>query len=253
MRILKNSRVPAGSRRRTLVLSSAFVLALTAGMGTARADMMSIGDVTQEEYKGALGTVAAVENPLKHQDAVYSMERVTTPPWGTTALLFRDGTQLQVGQASDVTLDEFIYDPNQTLTSAAIKFNRGIFRFVTGENTRKEGVSLTTPVATLSIRGTDLIIKVDVDGTTTVSVLKGAIAALACDRPEQVVSAGSVIKIPRQCSEKATIGPYTPPPTGSGSGSSTGDHSRGPSHSTDGGNNSNGGNGGNGGNGNKSN
>jgi hypothetical protein len=233
MRILKSNRAPAGLRRRALVLSSAFALALSAGMTAARADTISIGDVTQEEYKGALGTIDATENPLKHQDAVYSMEKVTTPPWGTTALLFRDGTQLQVGQASDVTLDQFVYDPNQTLTSAAIRFNRGVFRFITGENTRKEGVSLTTPVATLSIRGTDLIIKVDVDGTTTVSVLKGAIAALACDRPEQVVSAGSVIKIPRQCSEKATIGPYIPPAEGSGSGPSPGNDHQHEHHSSD--------------------
>jgi hypothetical protein len=205
-------------RRHALMVSSAVAFSLMAGMASdaAGAATASIGGVTQEEYKGALGQQAgAGQNPLKHQDAVYSQEQVTTPPWGTTALQFLDGTQLQVGPASDVTLDEFVYDPNQTLTSAAIKFNQGLFRFVTGENTRKEGVSLTTPVATLSIRGTDLIIKVDYDGTTTVTVLKGAIAALACDRPEQLVSAGQVIKIPRTCSDRTTISPYTPTPGGS--------------------------------------
>jgi hypothetical protein len=212
MRLFNSMRVPAGLRRRALMLSGAVAFSVAAGI--AHAETLSIGDVTQEEYKGALGTVGTAANPLKHQDAVYSQEKVTTPPWGTTELLFHDGTELHVGQASDVTLDEFVYDPNQTLTSAAIKFNRGVFRFITGENTKKEGVSLTTPVATLSIRGTDLIIKVDVDGATTVTVLKGAIAASACDRPEQVVSAGSMIKIPRQCSERSTIGPYTPTPGG---------------------------------------
>ena len=212
MRLFDSMRVPAGLRRRALTLSGAVAFSVTAGL--AHAETPSIGDVTQEEYKGALGTVGTDLTPLKHQDAVYSQETVTTPPWGTTELLFHDGTELHVGEASDVTLDEFVYDPNQTLTSAAIKFNRGVFRFITGENTKKEGVSLTTPVATLSIRGTDLIVKVDVDGTTTVTVLKGAIAALACERPEQVVSAGSMIKIPRQCSERSTIGPYTPTPGG---------------------------------------
>jgi hypothetical protein len=212
MRVLTGKRVPAGLRWRALLLSTVLLSGFAAGI--AKAETPSIGDVTQEEYKGALGTVAAIENPLKHQDAVFSQEKVTTPPWGSTALLFHDGTQLQVGPASDVTLDEFVYDPNQTLTSAAIKFNRGLFRFITGENTKKEGVSLTTPVATLSIRGTDLIIRVAVDGSTTVTVLKGAIAALACDRPEQVVSAGSVIKIPRECSDGTSVSPYTPPASG---------------------------------------
>jgi len=207
------------------MLSTVLVTGFAAGV--ANAETPSIGDVTQEEYKGALGTVAAVENPLKHQDAVFSQEKVTTPPWGTTALLFHDGTQLQVGPASDVTLDEFVYDPNQTLTSAAIKFNRGLFRFITGENTKKEGVSLTTPVATLSIRGTDLIIRVATDGATTVTVLKGAIAALACDRPEQVVSAGSMIKIPRECSDGISVSPSTPTP------SSPPDTSGGPGHGDD--------------------
>ncbi|QEX19263.1 hypothetical protein FRZ44_45760 [Hypericibacter terrae] len=215
MRVFKDKSAGASLQWRTLMLSGAVMLGIAAGASVARADAPTIGGVTQEQYKGALGKVAASENPLKYQDAVYSQEQVTTPPWGTTSLQFLDGTKLEVGQASDVTLDEFVYDPNQTLTSAAIKFNRGVFRFITGENTRKEGVSLTTPVATLSIRGTDLLIKVDYDGTTTVSVLRGAIAALACDRPEQVVSAGKVLKIPVNCSEKSTIGPYTPAaPTG---------------------------------------
>lgn len=212
MRVFIGERVPAGLRRHALMLSTAVAFSIAAGI--AHAEMPSIGDVTQEEYKGALGTVAASENPLKHQDAVFSQEKVTTPPWGTTALLFHDGTQLQVGGSSEVTLDEFVYDPNQTLTSAAIKFNRGLFRFITGENTNKEGVSLTTPVATLSIRGTDLIIKVAPDGATSVTVLKGAIAALSCDRPEQVVSAGSTISIPKDCSSATKVGPYTPTPGG---------------------------------------
>jgi hypothetical protein len=227
MRVISKKRVPASLRRRLLMLAGAASLSVSASV--ANAETPSIGDVTQEEYKGALGMVAAVQNPLKHRDAVYSQEKVTTPPWGTTALLFHDGTQLQVGPASDVTLDEFVYDPNQTLTSAAIRFNRGLFRFITGENTRKEGVSLTTPVATLSIRGTDLIINVAFDGSTTVTVLKGAIAALACDRPEQLVSAGKVLKIPRNCSDRSTIGPYTPPaPSGPSTAPGPGNSGRGP-------------------------
>jgi hypothetical protein len=234
MRILSNERVSAGLRRGSLMLASAVAVAVTAGV--ANAETPSIGDVTQEEYKGALGMVAATQNPLKHQDAVYSQEKVTTPPWGTTALLFHDGTQLQVGPAAEVTLDEFVYDSNQTLTSAAIKFNRGLFRFITGENTKKEGVSLTTPVATLSIRGTDLIIDVAYDGSTKVIVLKGAIAALACDRPEQVVTAGRMIKIPRECSDRATVGPYTPPAPKDPSDTSTG-----PGHGSDNRGNSGGG------------
>ena len=210
MRVFIGKSASASLHRRALMLCGVVLLGVATAAGAAEADTLTIGGVIQEEYKGALGKVGASENPLKHQDAVYSQEQVTTPPWGTTSLQFLDGTQLQVGEASDVTLDEFVYDPNQTLTSAAIKFNRGVFRFITGENTRKEGVSLTTPVATLSIRGTDLLIKVAYDGTTTVSVLKGAIAALACDRPEQIVSAGQVLKIPNNCSEKSTLGPYTP-------------------------------------------
>ncbi|MGH6881704.1 FecR family protein [Hypericibacter sp.] len=229
MRVFKDKSASASLHRRTLMLCGAVMLGIAAGANVAKADALTIGGVTQEEYKGALGKVSASENPLKYQDAVYSQEQVTTPPWGTTSLQFLDGTKLEVGQASDVTLDEFVYDPNQTLTSAAIKFNRGVFRFITGENTRKEGVSLTTPVATLSIRGTDLLIKVDYDGTTTVSVLKGAIAALACDRPEQIVSAGRVLKIPNNCAEKTTVGPYTPaapggPDTSPGAGNTDKHH-----------------------------
>ncbi|MFZ5792620.1 MAG: FecR family protein [Pseudomonadota bacterium] len=192
-------------------LMAATMLAVSLAAVGAAAEPPPIGEVTQEEYKGALGRLPDREDKLIHQVAVFSQERVTTPLWGQTALGFHDGTSLQVGPGSEVTLDEFVYDPNQSLTKAVINFNHGLFRFVTGETTHKEGVTLNTPVATLSIRGTDLIIQVDLDGTTTVSVLKGAIAAKSCDRPQETtVQAGFSLVVKGNCSEKEKTVPYTP-------------------------------------------
>lgn len=202
-------RARSGLRRRALMAATA--LAMSLASFEAAAEPLSIGGVTQEEYKGALGRLADREDELAYQVTVFSQERVTTPPWGRTALGFRDGTSLQVGPASEVVLDEFVYDPNQSLSKAVINFNRGLFRFVTGETTRKEGVTLNTPVATLSIRGTDLIIQIDLDGTTTVSVRKGAIAAKACDRPQEtLVPAGFSLVVKGNCTEEAMTVPYTP-------------------------------------------
>jgi hypothetical protein len=205
----RSDRACAGLRQCTVLAATALAVSLAA-FGVA-AEPPPIGEVTQEEYKGALGRLPDREDKLTHQVTVFSQERVTTPLWGQTALGFHDGTSLQVGPASEVVLDEFVYDPNQSLAKAVINFNHGLFRFVTGKTTNKEGVRLNTPVATLSIRGTDLIIQVDLDGTTTVSVLKGAIAAKSCDRPQETtVQAGFSLLVKGNCTEDDKTVPYTP-------------------------------------------
>ena len=61
---------------------------------------------------------------------------------------------------SNVRLDKFVYDPNNKgAGKVAINATKGAYRFITGEQDKK-AYEITTPYATLGVRGTVLEIVV---------------------------------------------------------------------------------------------
>jgi hypothetical protein len=101
-------------------------------------------------------------------------------------------------------LDRFVYDPEQRLGDVAISFGKGAFRFITGNIENKENVSLRTPTATMTIRGTELLIFVLSDGTSEINVLEGAVDLLPCETDEPVrVNAGEALFITTSCETTA--------------------------------------------------
>ena len=69
---------------------------------------------------------------------------------------FVDGSKLSLGDNSELLIDEMIYDPGKK-GKGALRLAKGVFRFVTGQINKVPGgqLVLSTPVATIGIRGTD--------------------------------------------------------------------------------------------------
>lgn len=164
-----------------------------------------VGSVAQREFLGALGTRESGEqHDLYFNESVYSNEAVETGATAATNLRFLDNTNLYVGASSRVVLDRFVYDPEQRLGDVAISFGKGAFRFITGNIENKENVSLSTPTATMTIRGTELLIFVLSDGTSEINVLEGAVDLLPCETDEPVrVNAGEALFITTSCETTA--------------------------------------------------
>jgi hypothetical protein len=87
-------------------------------------------------------------------------ERVVTGGEGRTQMLFVDGSALTVGPDSDVTLDEFVYDPDAGTGKLAFSASRGLFRFVGGKISKSAAVTFRTPTALIGVRGGIAIIEV---------------------------------------------------------------------------------------------
>lgn len=164
-----------------------------------------VGSVAQRQFLGAVGTRETGERrDLHFNEAVYSNEVVETGARSVTNLVFLDRTNLYVGASSHVVLDKFVYDPEQRLGDVAISFGKGAFRFITGDIENKEDVSLRTPTATMTIRGTELLIFVLADGTSEVNVLSGAVDLLPCETQEPVrVNEGEALLISSSCETTA--------------------------------------------------
>jgi hypothetical protein len=89
---------------------------------------------------------------------------------------FIDDSKLSLGAKSKVVIDEFVFDPEQTKGNALIDISVGTLRFVTGDMP-KGGVVIKTPTATLTLRGTDVLVHVHPDGTTDTTVYDGKVEA----------------------------------------------------------------------------
>lgn len=110
---------------------------------------------------------------------VFQDDLVRTGAAGKAGLQFLDETQLEVGPNSSAKLDRFVFNPDKTAAQASISLAKGVFRFVSGGHSRPNSYSITTPHATLGIRGTEIEITVT-DVQTDIIVKSGLVNA--CSR-----------------------------------------------------------------------
>lgn len=201
-------------------------MAIAAGLvmlvgSAASAEVALIGEVVQRTYRGATAEGAEPTHPIYFRNEVYSQELVKTGTKGSTELQFLDNTRLVVGPNGAVKLDDFVYDASTATGGGTISLQLGAFRYQSGELKNKENVKLVTPTATMTIRGTHLLIFVDADGATEVNVLEGAVDVLACNTPSTVsANAGQRVNINSGCATSvAGLRPlprdYVPQPIGS--------------------------------------
>lgn len=114
------------------------------------------------------GTAWAVtdqgERLLSAGDPIYEGESVTTGKNANMEIRFLDGTLLGQGEEARVDLDEYIYDGS----ASGLDFHMvtGVLRMVSGKiaETNPESFNISTPLATIGIRGTEIIAKIDVNG-----------------------------------------------------------------------------------------
>lgn len=161
-----------------------------------------IGQVVLRDYRGATATPNGAQNTkeLHYQDQVSALDTVKTGDNGATSMQFLDQTRFDVGPNAMVTLDDFIFDPVSSETAGRISMTVGAFRYVGGKMKSDENVKLVTPTATMSIRGTELVIYVGIDGTTEVNVVSGAVDVTPCDKDDALaVTAGQRVIIPITC------------------------------------------------------
>ncbi len=97
---------------------------------------------------------------------VQANELVTTGTADRAHLLFLDGSSLTVGPSARLTIDRFVYDPNRKVGDLAVSSSQGVLRFVGGKISKTTPVVITTPSATLTIRGGIMLVNVEPTRTT---------------------------------------------------------------------------------------
>jgi len=154
-----------------VLLIAGLVVSLTA-TGTAMANNASIGSVTQQVGKTIIERQAGEKLTSEEGSSIVSYDTVRTGQ-GKTAIEFVDETRVDVTQNSKLVIDEFVYDPNTSKGKLALKASFGTIRYASGQiakNSRQD-IKITTPTATIGVRGTDFTMTVDETGSSTIILL----------------------------------------------------------------------------------
>ena len=110
--------------------------------------------------------LTGVGTPVKMYDQVETLN-------GTLNILFKDDTKVSLSKYSKLVIDEYVYDSNKNVGKVSLKGRLGTLRYTSGKiakNNRKN-VKITSPTASVSVRGTDFTMTVEPTGKTTFQLL----------------------------------------------------------------------------------
>ncbi len=153
-----------------LLTLSKKILAISLLSSTVYAN--EIGDIT--EHKGSGGITREGESFTTELGlGIQQMDAIETAK-GRIKLTFLDDTVLRLVEHTEVVLTKYYFDPdNKKNNSLSMKFVSGTARFATGKLglVPKENITLTTPTATIAVRGTSFTTTVDELGRSLVVLL----------------------------------------------------------------------------------
>ena len=138
-----------------------------------KSSLASIGEVTQLEGNGVIDRKDGDKGIVVEKELdVFSYDTVKTGN-GKVGIEFIDATRVDVTQHSKLIIDEFVYDPNSGTGKLSLKASLGTVRYASGQIAKNSAtnVKITTPTATIGVRGTDFTMTIDEVGSSTIILL----------------------------------------------------------------------------------
>jgi len=138
--------------------------------GTDGAPIGTVKNVTGEVW---VTRADGTRVQLQAGDQVFQGDSIETGPKGAIGVLLADETTFSMGEASQMVLDEMVYDPATQNGSLNVSVVQGVFTFVSGQvaKTDPDAMKIDTPVATIGIRGTQVGIEIPPDGQGDMQVV----------------------------------------------------------------------------------
>jgi len=111
--------------------------------------------LAQEVGKASAVNPAATANlrTITIGSSITHKERIKTAAEGSVQILFVDKTSMTIGPNSDLTIDEYVYDPNAGSGKLAATLGKGALRFVGGQISHSGDAEIKTASAVIGIRG----------------------------------------------------------------------------------------------------
>jgi hypothetical protein len=122
------------------------------------------------------GSASVVRNgvsaALNIGDNVYKGDVVQSGADSSLGISFIDGTAFSLSSNARMVLNDMVYDPLGSSNASLLSLVQGTITFVAGETAKHGNMKVNTPVATMGIRGTAVLVEISADnGPTKFSVL----------------------------------------------------------------------------------
>lgn len=104
--------------------------------------------------------------PLALKDDIYLNDIVQTSASSSLGITFSDGTTFNLKANSQITIDDFLYEDGGKKNSGLFDVAKGTVAFVASQVAKTGNMQITTPTATLGIRGTSGLVEVPAGGAS---------------------------------------------------------------------------------------
>lgn len=176
--------------------------------------LITLASVTAALAQDAVGTITAGsgeilvirsgnEQPASVGTEIQQYDQIYVGEGSEATVTFVDQTILTLAAQSALTIDEMVYDPAGQDNSALFTLAGGLMGLVSGDILKTGDMTVTTPVSTIGIRGTAVLI----NSGTTVSYLYGSLGSPGTFVMQTTTATGETVSL--VLSEDGTVGTVT--------------------------------------------
>tara|TARA_B100001250_G_C19702802_1_gene745548 strand:- start:13 stop:591 length:579 start_codon:yes stop_codon:yes gene_type:complete len=135
-------------------------------------------NASTSEFIGVIGAaIGEIKNQnnekLENGSKIFYGDTIISDSQSNAQILFLDQTVLTLGSDTELTIDEFIYDPESHEGSFVSNVKSGTVKFITGQisNKNPDNLEVKFPSGTLGARGTEFVVLSESNDKSTVVLL----------------------------------------------------------------------------------
>ena len=131
--------------------------------------------------KDFIGVISAGIGEIINQDSeklttgskIYFGDTIIVKEQSNAQILLLDETAITVGEKSELTIDDFVYDPKSKVGKIVSNIKVGTVRIITGEISKQnpDNLKVNVPSGSIGARGTEFAVVTESDEKSTVVLL----------------------------------------------------------------------------------
>ena len=138
----------------------------------------STASASNNSFVGIIGAaIGEVKNQkdekLANGSKIFFGDTIISNSKSNAQILFLDQTVLTLGEETELTIDEFVYDPDSQDGSFVSTVKTGTVKFITGQISKKnpDNLEVKVPAGTLGARSTEFVVLSESNNESTVVLL----------------------------------------------------------------------------------
>jgi hypothetical protein len=110
-------------------------------------------------------TTAGSKSQAAVGSGVFQGSQIQTSKGASLGVTFKDNTIMSFGSDTNLTVDEYVFNPNQGQVKFGSQLTKGTLNYVSGAIAKinPEAVAVKTPTGTIGVRGTNFVVKVEAE------------------------------------------------------------------------------------------